>query len=299
MIDNNVCVVIPTYKGSDNIVRAVESVLNQTYKNVEIIVVDDNGKGTDEQQKTEATLKSYIKENRIKYLTHERNINGSAARNTGVRASNGNYIAFLDDDDEYLPENIENHINKFAELSEDYGITYCAKKLFHKDGRTEIITPPSEGDILFDFMCSKIRIGSSFIMVKREAYDAVNGFDESFRRHQDWEFVARILFKYKAGKVEGLGLNKYLLARNSAKNPEQFEKFRIHYLEKLKFVIESFPKEKQQKIYDAHYSQIGKEYFKAKNVKKSIEWALKTSNSAKCIVKYFVDGMKYVARKLK
>lgn len=299
MIISKVSVIIPTYKGYENICRAVDSVLNQTYKDIEIIVVDDNGRGTEDQQKTEAILKSYIEKQKITYLTHEKNINGSAARNTGVRESSGNYIAFLDDDDEYLPENIENHVKKFAELTEDYGITYCAKKLFHKDGRTEIITPPSEGDILFDFMCGKIRIGSSFIMVKREAYDAVNGFDESFRRHQDWEFIARILFKYKAGKVEKLGLNKYLLARNSAKNPEQFEKFRLHYLEKLKFIIDSFSKEKRQRIYDSHYSQIGKEYFKAKDLKNSIKWAMKTSNAVNCVIKYFIDGMKYVKRKLK
>jgi len=296
--DNKVCVVIPTYKGSDNLLRAVESVLNQTYKNIEIVVVDDNGEGTIEQQKTEEVLKPYIESQKIRYIKHKVNINGSAARNTGVRATDSKYIAFLDDDDEYLPENIKNHINKFGELSEDYGITYCAKKLFHKDGRTEVITPVLDGDVLFDFMCSKIRIGSSFIMVKREAYDAVNGFDESFRRHQDWEFIARILSNYKAGAIKEVGLNKYLIFRNSAKNPLQFEQNRLYYLEKLKFVINSFNKNQRQKIYDTHYFQIGKEYFKAKNFKNSVKWAMKTSSAPVCIMKYFIDGMKYARRKL-
>lgn len=293
-----VSVIIPTYRGHENICRAVNSVLNQTYKNIEIIVVDDNGKDSEEQKKTEEALISYINECKIKYISHEKNINGSAARNTGARASNGEFIAFLDDDDEYLPQNIENHIKKFESLSQDYGITYCAKKLFHGDGRKEDIIPSMEGDILFDFMCGRIRMGSSFIMVRRSVFDKVNGFDETFRRHQDWEFIARILYEYRAGKVESLGLNKYLLARNNARTPEQFEKNRLYYLDRLKFIIESFDKEKQTQIYDSHYSQIGKEYFKAKKFKLSLLWAKKTSKPVKYVLKYFKDGLRYFKKKL-
>lgn len=292
-----VSVVIPSYKGSDNVCRSVDSVLNQTYENIEIIVVDDNGRGTEEQLKTENVLKEYIDSGKIKYLTHEVNINGAAARNTGVKASSGEFIAFLDDDDEFRPHNIENHIKKFENLSEDYGITYCAKCLMHRDGRQEIITPKYEGDILFDFMCSRVRMGSSFLMVRKSVFEAVNGFDETFRRHQDWEFIARILTKYKAALIREVGLNKFLIFRNSAKSPEQFEKNRLYYLERLKFIIESFDKEKQIKIYDTHYCSIGKEYFKAKKIKESIIWAKKTSNPVKCIFKYFKDGLRFLKRK--
>lgn len=298
-MSKKVSVVIPSYKGSDNVCRSVDSVLNQTYENVEIIVVDDNGKGTEEQLKTEAVLKKYIDEGKVIYLTHEVNINGAAARNTGVKASTGEFIAFLDDDDEFRPHNIENHIKKFETLGEDYGITYCAKCLMHRDGRQEIITPKYEGDILFDFMCSRVRMGSSFLMVRKSAFEAVNGFDETFRRHQDWEFIARTLTKYKAAKIDEVGLNKFLIFRNSAKSPEQFEKNRLYYLDRLKFIIESFDKKQQTEIYDAHYSQIGKEYFKAKKFKLSLVWAKKTSKPVKFVIKYFKDGLKFLKRKMK
>lgn len=296
MNGEKVSVIIPTYKGSDNVCRAVESVLNQMYNYIEIIVVDDNGRGTEEQLKTQEVLKNYIEAGNIKYLTHEKNINGSAARNTGVRASHGDYVAFLDDDDEYLPDNIKNHIEKFRTLSADYGITYCAKRLFFEDGRQEVITPHLEGDILFDFMCAKMRMGSSFIMVKREAYDDVNGFDESFIRHQDWEFIARVLAKYKAGAIQEVGLNKYLIFRNSAKSPEQYEKNRLYYLERLKYIIDSFDKKQQRKIYDTHYISIGKEYLKAKKLKESITWAKKTSCPFKSVIKYFKDFVSYIKK---
>lgn len=298
MNSKKVSVVIPSYKGSDNVCRSVESVLNQTYENIEIIVVDDNGRGTEEQLKTEAVLKKYIDEGKVKYLTHEVNKNGAAARNTGVAQAEGEFIAFLDDDDEFRPHNIENHIKRFETLGDDYAITYCAKCLMHKDGRKEIITPKYEGSILYEFMCSKIRMGSSFLMIRKSAFEKVNGFDETFRRHQDWEFIARVLVHFKAAKITEVGLNKFLIFRNSAKTPEQFEKNRLYYLERLKFIIDSFDEEKRTTIYDTHYCSIGKEYFKAKKFKQSLVWAKKTSKPLKYTFKYFKDGLRFIKRKM-
>ncbi|MBE7032641.1 MAG: glycosyltransferase family 2 protein [Ruminococcaceae bacterium] len=297
MQKGKVSVIIPTYKGDDNVVRAVDSALNQTYKNIEIIVVDDNGKGTEEQLKTEAVLKKYIDEGKILYLAHEQNINGSAARNTGARNATGEYIALLDDDDEFLPENIENHVNCFKNLSEEYGITHCAIKRFYDYGRQEIVPPMHEGDILFEFMCGKVKMGSSCIMVRKSVFDEVNGFDESFRRHQDWEFAARILSKYKAAIVNEVGLNKYQLLRNSAKNPEQYEKNRLYYLEKMKFIIDTFDKKDRNKIYNAHYQQIAIDYFKAKKFGKCFKWTIKTTNPIKCWATIVRDALRFIKRR--
>ena len=94
-----VSIVIPTYGGSDCVKRAVDSCLSQSYSYLEIIVVDDNGEGTESQVKTYNSLSSLIESNKIRYICHEVNKNGSAARNTGVKASTGEYIALLDDDD--------------------------------------------------------------------------------------------------------------------------------------------------------------------------------------------------------
>ena len=97
-----VSVIIPTYKGSDNLIRAIKSVLNQTYKNIEIIVVDDNDENSIFRKENEERLKSFIDDNKIIYLKHKCNKNGAAARNTGLRKSSGAYITFLDDDDYFL-----------------------------------------------------------------------------------------------------------------------------------------------------------------------------------------------------
>ena len=94
MIKNLVSVIIPTYGGAEYLSRCVDSVLAQTYANIEIIVVDDNGLNTPKQKETASVMSKYSSLKNVKYVCHEVNINGSAARNTGVKNSDGEYIAF-------------------------------------------------------------------------------------------------------------------------------------------------------------------------------------------------------------
>ena len=98
-----VSVIITTYHNEAYLSRAVKSVLHQTYPAVELIVVDDNQPGTDERRATEAVMEKYP---RAVYLKHPENRNGAAARNTGIRAAKGKYIAFLDNDDIYFSTHI-------------------------------------------------------------------------------------------------------------------------------------------------------------------------------------------------
>ena len=289
MMNELVSIIIPTYNGYDNLARAVDSCLKQTYQNIEVFVVDDNGEGTENQIKTQEVMEKYKDCSNVNYLVHPKNINGSAARNTGIKASSGEYIAFLDDDDEYLPENLEKHIQVLANKPGDYAMSYCGKKLITSNPKPEIIMPPYDGDILFDFLCSKMRIGSSFMVVRRSAVEEVNGFDESFRRHQDWEFIVRILDKYKIAKVDNIGLVKYNLGRNVARSPEKFEENRMYYLNKMEYIIKKFDKKQQVKIYNNHYFQIAKEYLRAKKFKQYFKWTNKTSAPIKYYFKTFSD----------
>ena len=87
-----VSVVIPTYSRPTFLKRCIESVLNQTYKNIEIFVVDDNNPDTDARRQTEEVMQQYANNPVVRYLQHEKNRNGSAARNTGWRCASGKYI---------------------------------------------------------------------------------------------------------------------------------------------------------------------------------------------------------------
>ena len=99
-----VSVVIPTFNRAEFLRTAIMSVLNQTYNDFEIIVVDDNS-----SDHTHQVVKSF-KDDRIKYFHHVINLGPAAARNTAISASNGDYLAFLDDDDEWFPHKLQKQV---------------------------------------------------------------------------------------------------------------------------------------------------------------------------------------------
>ena len=104
-----VTIIIPTYKRTwEYLYRSVSSVLNQTYDNIELIVIDDSPDSYENRSDIKEKMAALVKNNpKVKYLVNERNLGGSLARNRGTEVSTGQYITFLDDDDEYLQESGE------------------------------------------------------------------------------------------------------------------------------------------------------------------------------------------------
>jgi glycosyltransferase involved in cell wall biosynthesis len=255
-----VSVVITTYKGKDSIDRAVRSVLSQTYQNIEIIVVDDNGKGTTDQIATES-LVTAISDERLQYIAHEVNKNGSAARNTGINAAKGKYVALLDDDDSFRKDKIEKQL-KALEDSE-CKLCYTGLMIHYLDGRNVVQTQNDHGRIFENVISRKIHAPSSVLMFERSAALEIYGFDDSFKRHQDWEFLDRMANNYEIAVVPDICMDRYIYSRNSAANPEQYELNRRYYLEKMSLYINKLPREKRDEVYDFHYRSICKEYLRS------------------------------------
>ncbi|MEB2289972.1 glycosyltransferase family 2 protein [Priestia megaterium] len=113
-----VSIVVPTFGRPKLLIRAINSILNQTYTNLEIIVVDDNNPNSPERKETQLLLEEYLEDPRIRYTQMAKNSGGAIARNKGVEVSNGCLVCFLDDDDEFLPNKLELQVKKFIE-SED------------------------------------------------------------------------------------------------------------------------------------------------------------------------------------
>lgn len=121
-----VTVIITTYKRSNVIERAIKSVLNQTYSNIEIIVVDDNANFPEERKKTSEIVKKYPN---VIYIQNSKNLGGALARNEGIYKANGQYIAFLDDDDEYREDKIEKQYKLYKEHeNEKVGLIFSNEK---------------------------------------------------------------------------------------------------------------------------------------------------------------------------
>lgn len=244
-----VSVIIPTYGGGEYLKRCVDSVLAQTYTEVEAVVCDDNGLGTDAQLRTAQVMAEYADNPRVKYVCHEHNINGSAARNTAFRHCKGEYIALLDDDDEFLPGNIEAHVKELSVLPDDYALTYCSGKDVYQDGKdVKVMRKIFTGQDLYSILMHRVIISSTSLVIRRRYWEALGGFDETFRRHQDWEFTARVMARYKVKALEHIGYVRYRYQRNNSSDPEKRRAYMDHYLEKMMPYILTLPLSQQQDI---------------------------------------------------
>lgn len=229
-----VSVIIPTYGGGGGLDRTIDSILNQTYNNIEVIIVDDNGLGSDNQKKTESVLAKYQTIDRVKYITPEKNGGGSVARNIGAKSSSGEYLMFLDDDDTVSEDKIERQVEALENGNGTYGLAYCSTKVYLGDQFSNIITATQSGDILEKYLFGKIYIGTGTALLIREAWESIGGYDESFARHQDWEFFARVLNKYHAIAVDGTYFHRYIVNRNLPKRLDVLDKNMEHYISFLK-----------------------------------------------------------------
>lgn len=118
-MDLKISVIIPTYKRSQFLSRAIDSVLEQTYGNIEVVVVDDNHEGTQYRTNTEQCMRKYADNNKVLYIKNPINLGGGKARNAGIEAATGYYITFLDDDDIYLPEKVEVQVKHMIQFELD------------------------------------------------------------------------------------------------------------------------------------------------------------------------------------
>lgn len=228
-----ISVIIPTYGGGEYLSRTINSVLNQDYPQVEIIVVDDNGLYSDNQITTKKRIENFIVSKQIHYVCHDVNKNGSAARNTGVKNCKGAFIAFIDDDDEYFPNTLSSLYSAFEDLPSNYGIVYCGRVKYLGEEKVAETHALLNGNILFDYLMRNIEIGSPGFLIRKTTYEEMGGFDESFSRHQDWEFLTRVLSKYHAQNVDIIGYKVHIYQRNSPSNPVQAKINRDYFLKKI------------------------------------------------------------------
>jgi len=172
-----VSVIIPTYKRIDLLKKSVDSVLNQTYKNIEIIVVDDNEPSSYYRNETSLILNNYIKtyEN-IKYIQLEKNSGGCIARNTGLQEAAGKYVNFLDDDDIFYPEKIEKQVSKFENSTEQLAVVGCFANIRDNNGKIKRVEKVEiKGDVFIKQLAYNV-CTTSIALINREVCVKSGGF---------------------------------------------------------------------------------------------------------------------------
>jgi len=200
--------VIPTYKRSDTLKRAVDSVLRQTYQKIEILVVDDNEQGSEDSQQV-AELVASFDNKKVKIVLQKKHINGAEARNAGIRASSGEFIAFLDDDDEWLPEKLEKQMAILDADSTIDGVSCLYNEL--SDGKVFHSCPPYSGDGLHKKVFQReVAVFTSTILLRKKALLEAGLFDNTLRRHQDLQLLLDFTKDHKMNV-----LNEYLVNLHS------------------------------------------------------------------------------------
>ena len=193
-----VSVVMPAYNYARYIRESIDSVLAQTHAPLEVIVVDDGS--TDD---TPAVLASYG--DRIRVI-RQQNAGVAAARNAGLAVARGEYMAFIDSDDIWLPRKLELQLARF-EADPTLGLVHCGIEIFDDAGRTlEVVTRGEEGWLAEGMlrMDEGVLTGpGSGILVPRRVAEEVGGYDVRLAPSEDWDFCYRIVSRYRAGFVPG------------------------------------------------------------------------------------------------
>ncbi len=199
-----VSVVVPTYRRAGMLTEVVGSVLAQTYEDWELLIVDDNGEGSEAQKDTEAVVERYRDDARILYVPHARNRGACAARNTGVHRARGTFVAFLDDDDVWHPEKLERQVACFASASPEAALVYGGWRHVLEDGSIQTFIPDGSAHRLPQLL-KRNGIGStSLVMCRRSALLAVDGFDETLPALQDFDLYIRLGMRYPFAYVESV-----------------------------------------------------------------------------------------------
>ena len=247
--------------------------MSQTYKNLEILVVDDNEIGSQESIEVKEKIDSYT-DQRVKLVTQPKHVNGAEARNAGIRAASGEYIAFLDDDDEWLPEKLEKQMAIINADSTIDGVS-C---LYHElsDGKVFHSCPPYTGEGLHKkvFM-RQVAVFTSTILLRKEALLEAGLFDNRLRRHQDLQLLLDFTKEHKMAV-----LNEYLvkLHSDSGINRPSYERLVAIKKDFFRVVaphLELYTSKEQQQIKAAHLFELAFSALKEHKWLTAVEYILK------------------------
>ena len=247
-----VSVIIPTYNRAHLLERSIQSVLDQTYQDFELIVVDDGSTDNTEE------IVARFGDDRIRYIRRNQSSGSPAApTNTGIKAARGEYIAIQDSDDEWLPGKLEKQMQVFNNALARVGIVYTDMWRISEDGKKRYWHSPrimpEEGIVFRDALGYRVMyIGTQTLVIKKECFDKAGLFDEKIPNFIDTELLIRMSRYYYFFHIEEPMVNYFTTARSISLNRESDIRARKLILEKYFEDIK-----RDRKILARHYFGIG------------------------------------------
>lgn len=203
-----VSIVLPTYNRADLLPRAMKSILEQTYEEFELLIVDD---GSDDN--TEEVVTG-MEDQRIRYIRLEKNSGPAHARNVGIANAKYDYIAFHDSDDSWRSEKLQKQMERLQKASDGTGMVYgCCEYtgLLQQKGyipRQEVEMEKKRG-FIYPYLLEENLIGMPSLLVRRECIEKVGGFNENFQSLEDYEWILRLSRFYEVEYVDEVLVDVY------------------------------------------------------------------------------------------
>lgn len=274
-MNERVSIIIPTYQRKISFLeRATNSVLNQTYKNVEVIIVDDNG-GTKTKEYREQ-VKEWIKnkrDERVVYLPNERNIGASKSRNRGIQIATGSYITFLDDDDRYLPQKIERQLTYML----DHQLEVCFSDLVYHDESESVVDvrvhtklKSLEEKELLAYHLTRHITGTPTFMYQKHVLEEVGGFPNQSIAEEYHLMQKTIEGHYRIGYLSGVDVVAYRHQETGLSSGEEKLKGEEALYKFKKNHFDILSRRQRRFIRFRHYSVVAIFYKRKRKIMKSI-----------------------------
>ena len=281
-----VSVIIPTYNNAAHIIEAIDSVLAQAEKDLEIIVVDDGSTDNTKEMIQPRT-------NQIKYF-YKTNGGPASSRNLGIRNASGQYIAFLDSDDSWLPDKLEKQL-RVIESDPKVGLVACGTLEVSSEGklirevkrknyarRKQLIREMYEGNVIG---------GGSTALVRKSCFDEIGLFDEHLHGVEDWDMWLRIALSYDVAFVAE-ALTKARILPNSVSSTDNVLKMQENEMKLLKKIFSDKRNRlsffQRQRSLSGHYFRACWAYYIKKNLPLATRLILKS---------FFLNPASYLRKK--
>lgn len=238
-----ISIIIPTHNRLKMLKRAIYSVENQTFKNYEIIIISDGSTdGTNDYLCS-------IKNEKIKFHINESSKGASGARNIGLEHAKGDYIAFLDDDDEWFENHLELLFKKLSNSNDKVGLVYGWIDYYENNKLIKSKHPKLSGNIFIEMLDKQAITNSSVLMIKKHVLKKVIGFNEKLLRGNDGDFIRRISKFYHVDFVPTVLCKVHVGHddRITLNTPKNLKNEIDSYLKRLEFFEKDFEKYKLQK----------------------------------------------------
>lgn len=278
-----VSIIMPTYNRAYIIEKAIQSVIDQTYADYELIVIDDGS--TDET----CDKVKIFNDPRIKYLSYSENRGGNYARNMGIKEAKGEYIAFLDSDNTWDNDHLEKRLALLC--SEDRPIISFGRMRMISGDRIDRIFPPEPAETLADRSCI-IRImlcrnimDTNTVVLSRECFGIEAGFDLDFTRLQDWDFFLKIVEDERNSVLfeDRISVSHYAVDDSITNKKELYMPNRLRLVRKHEKLIDSIGMKEDIKTCLAAEIQVDGDYKRIYDVAKKM--------NDDCIMEYVLDAI--------